>query len=125
HAPLADLGVVAAGQALDHLVGADRAGGRHDLGAAGVGAAEADVVGDRAGEQESLLRHVAEAGAQVGQAQPVEREAVEQDPAAGGGSAAVGRPASTAPIRSAPAVAACTVSYSSESCCTGSNRLRR
>jgi hypothetical protein len=35
------------GQGQDHRLGADRAGGRLDLGPGGVGAAEADVVGHR------------------------------------------------------------------------------
>jgi hypothetical protein len=53
--PLADLGVVAVGQAGDDLVGPDRAGGRLDLGAGRGRAAEADVVKDRAREQEPVL----------------------------------------------------------------------
>jgi hypothetical protein len=53
--PLADLGVVAVGQAGDDLVGPDRAGGRLDLGPGRARAAEADVVQDGAREQEPLL----------------------------------------------------------------------
>jgi hypothetical protein len=54
-APLADLGVVAVGQAGDDLVGPDGAGGRLDLGPGRLGPAEADVVQDRAREQEPVL----------------------------------------------------------------------
>jgi hypothetical protein len=54
-APLADLGVVAVGQAGDDPVGPDGAGGRLDLGPGRLGPAEADVVQDRAREQESIL----------------------------------------------------------------------
>ena len=54
-APLADLGVVAVGQAGDDLVGPDGAGGGLDLGPGRLGPAEADVVQDRAREQEPLL----------------------------------------------------------------------
>jgi hypothetical protein len=53
--PLAHLGVVAVGQAGDHLVGPDRPGGRLDRGSRGLGAAEADVVEHRAREQEPVL----------------------------------------------------------------------
>jgi hypothetical protein len=54
-APLADLGVVAVGQAGDDLVGPDRPGGGRDLGPGRVRPAEADVVQDRAREQEPVL----------------------------------------------------------------------
>jgi hypothetical protein len=50
-AALADLGVEAVGEAGDDRFGADRARGCLDLGAAGVGAAETDVVLDRTREQ--------------------------------------------------------------------------
>jgi hypothetical protein len=46
-AAVADLGVVPLGEAADDLVGADRFCSGLDLGASGVGPAEADVVGDR------------------------------------------------------------------------------
>ena len=54
-APLADLGVVAVGQAGDDLVGPDRPGGGRDLGPGRVRPAEADVVQDGAREQEPIL----------------------------------------------------------------------
>jgi hypothetical protein len=46
-AAFADFGVVAVGEGPDHWLGADRSGGRLDLGPGGLGAAEADVVGHR------------------------------------------------------------------------------
>jgi hypothetical protein len=54
-APLADLGVEAVGQAGDDLVGPDGPGGGLDLGPGRLRPAEADVVQDRAREQEPLL----------------------------------------------------------------------
>jgi hypothetical protein len=52
------VGVVAVGQAGDDLVGPDRPGGGLDLGPGRLRAAEADVVQDRAREQEPLSGHV-------------------------------------------------------------------
>ena len=63
-AALAELRVVAVLEPLDELVGADRARGGDDLLARRVGPAEGDVVGDRAGEEEALLRHDPELAAQ-------------------------------------------------------------
>ena len=56
-AALADLGVIAARQLGDELVGADRGGGGADLRVVGVGAPEGDVLANRAREQERLLGH--------------------------------------------------------------------
>ena len=63
-AALAELRVVAVLEPLDELVGADGAGGGDDLLARRVGAAEGDVLGDRAGEEEALLRHDPELAAE-------------------------------------------------------------
>jgi hypothetical protein len=54
-APLPDLGVEAVGQAGDDLVGPDGPGGGLDLGPGRLRPAEADVVQDRAREQEPIL----------------------------------------------------------------------
>ena len=55
--------VVAAGQFGDEVVGADGPGRRLHLVVAGLGPAVGDVVPDRAGEEEGLLRDVAELAA--------------------------------------------------------------
>ena len=61
-AALGDRGVVALGQALDEAVGADRRGGGLARRRGGVRPAEGDVVADRAGEEEALLRARCRAG---------------------------------------------------------------
>lgn len=64
-AALPDQRVVAVRQSADEVVGAGGLGGGGDVGIAGVGAAESDVVGDGAGEQEHVLEHHGEAGVKV------------------------------------------------------------
>ena len=56
-AALADHGLVAVGQRLDEVVRVGGARGGNDVGLAGVGAAEPQVVLDRAVEQVGVLRH--------------------------------------------------------------------
>src|SRR4029450_5847511 len=80
-APLTDLGVEAVGQAGDDLVGPDGPSGGLDLGPGRLRPAEADVVQDRAREQEALLGDVAHGPAQVGQADLAQIDAVQGDPA--------------------------------------------
>ena len=63
-AALPDLFVVAARQLLDEAIGADLVRGGLDLGACRRRAAEGDVLVDRAVEQEALLRHHGDLGAQ-------------------------------------------------------------
>ena len=59
-AALAELRLVAVLEALDELVGADGSRGSHDLFPLRLRAAEGDVVGDRACEEEAFLRDDAE-----------------------------------------------------------------
>ena len=54
--------------------------GSLDLGAGGVGPAEGDVVGDRAGEEEALLRHDPELAAQRRLRDVAQVDAVDRDP---------------------------------------------
>ena len=61
--------VVAVVERGDEVVGADGAGGCLDLGIGRLRAAVGDVAADRAGEQERLLRHVAEPAAEVVEAE--------------------------------------------------------
>ena len=79
-AALADLGVVAVRQLGDEAVGADSRRGGLDLGPGGARTAERDVVRDRAGEEEALLRDDAELSPQrrlrhVAQVGAVDRDA--------------------------------------------------
>ena len=60
----ADLGVVALGQAQDHLVRVRALRGAHHRGRVGLAEAR-DVVGDRAAEQLHRLRHVADVGPEL------------------------------------------------------------
>ncbi len=82
-APLAYVGVVAVRQGGDEVVRADRLRGVLDLLAGGVRAADRDVLRDRSGEQERLLRHHHHAPAQLGGVQVAQVRAVQQDPALG------------------------------------------
>ena len=81
-AALADLGVEALGQPLDELDRADRAPRPPDLLLVGVGAAEGDVVADRAREQEALLGHDPELAPQAVGLELAQVVAVDQQPAA-------------------------------------------
>src|SRR5688572_31601840 len=56
--PLADLGVVAPGEPLDELAGECESRGFLDLGVSGIGSAEAQILGDRARQQEIGRAHV-------------------------------------------------------------------
>ncbi len=76
--------VVAPGQALDEFVDARRARRLLDLGAAGLGPAVADVVGDGVVEQQRVLRHDAHAPAQAADPHLPEVLAVDQHPSAVG-----------------------------------------
>ena len=78
-AALGDLVVVGAGQRGDEVVGADRARRRLDLGVGRLGPAVGDVVADRAGEEEGLLRHVAELVAVGGEVEVAQVDAVDRD----------------------------------------------
>ena len=70
---------VAAGQPRDEVVGADRARRGFDLGVGRVLAAVRDVVADRAGEQERLLRHDTELLVERDLVVVVDRHAVDAD----------------------------------------------
>ena len=86
-AALADLGVVAVGQAGDDLVGPDRPGGRLDLGPGRLGATEADVVQHHAREQEAALVHraaLAGRGVLAGSRLPLPHPAVDTSTSPGG-----------------------------------------
>ena len=61
--PLAERGVVAAGERLDERRRAGQPGGVRDRGPGGAGLAEGDVVGHRPGEQVRMLRHPGDLGA--------------------------------------------------------------
>ena len=76
-------GVVAVLEPLDELVGADRPRGGDDLLAGRARAAEGDVVGDRAGEEEALLRHDPELPPQRLLRDVAEVDAVDRDAALG------------------------------------------
>ena len=76
--------LVALGERLDEVVGADRAGGRLHVLEARVGAAERDVLADRGGEQEALLRHDAELAAQRAHLHVAQVVAVDADRALAG-----------------------------------------
>ena len=69
HAALADLGLVAVGQALDEFVGVGRLGGLDDLLQRRLQAAVPDVVGDRPGKEHRVLGHHADLAAQRLEAQ--------------------------------------------------------
>ena len=81
-ASVGDLGLVALGQRADEAVGAERGGAASTTPRCGAGPAEADVVGDRAGEQVVLLgdHHHRRGAGLVGEVAQV--DAVEQHPAA-------------------------------------------
>src|SRR5690606_3562940 len=78
-AALADGLGVAAGELLDEAVGADAGGGGADADVVDVVAAEANVVGDVAAEEEHVLEHEADAAAQLVERDAVDGHAVEQD----------------------------------------------
>ena len=79
-AALADLRVVAGGEIGDERVGSDGVRGRFDLGAGGAGPAEGDVVGDRACEEEALLRNDPELAAERLLGDAAQVGAVDRDP---------------------------------------------
>ena len=78
---LADHGVVAVGQPQDELVRFGRARRGLDLLARRVGPAEADVGGDRVGEEERVLEHHADVAAQRVEVNVANVDAVDRDPA--------------------------------------------
>ena len=82
-AALADDGVVALRQRVDELVGAGGASRRPDLLERRVGAPVGDVVADRGREQERLVEHDADLGAQAVEREVAHVVAVDLDRAAG------------------------------------------
>ena len=82
---LAELGVVAVLELPDEVVGADRAGGGLDLLVGRVRAPEGDVLADRAGEEEALLRDDPELAPERGLGDVAEVDAVDRDPAVASG----------------------------------------
>ena len=79
HAALADDGVVASGKLGDEVVDQRGAGGGFDLGLRRAGAAEADVLGDGAGEHHRLLLDIGKARAEVGGVEVADVDAVDED----------------------------------------------
>ena len=82
-AALADLGLVALGQAADEVVRLRAPGGRFDLLDRGVGAGVGDVLGDRGGEQEGVVADDRHRGAQRAQAHLADVGSVQQHAARG------------------------------------------
>ena len=92
-AVLAERGVETRGQLADPLLEGHPAEHRPDRGVVGVGGAQADVVGDAAGDEERPLREQGHAGAPR---RAADGDTVDREPAAvGGGSPAAPRAGST------------------------------
>ena len=83
-AAFAEGGVVALREGLDEVVGVGFAGGGDDFLARGADFAEGDVFGDGGVEEEDVLADEGEVGAEVGDAEGFERDAVDFDLAGGG-----------------------------------------
>ena len=78
-APSSSIRVVAARQALDELLGARELRGAHDVYEARIRPGHRDVVADRAGEEEVLLRHDADVLTQVHEIDLAQIHAVDLD----------------------------------------------